>query len=231
MTLAQMLVDLNSRIGSEPEIDNADLITWINQGLLTFCNTYDYYWLKKVAYASTVANQDEYTLPSDMKRLLELKIDSNRYQYVRYEQRDIQPTSKKYFSILGNSMFINPTPDTTGSANIEMSYVKRPSKMTFITQSPGDSDVASLPEVYQEALILYAFSIYNTYDEEHDEARLLMGNELRPSPGTFYYFVKLARAEEEQRKRGSRNRFLSTKEYYGYNHPDKIGNEGTVLGN
>lgn len=231
MTLAQMLADLNNRIGSEPEIENADMITWINQGLLTFCATYDYHWLEKIAYASTVADQNEYSAPTDLMRMIELKVDGNRYQYVPYEQRDIQPAESKYYSIINNRIFINPTPDTTSSANIEMAYIRRPTKMTLTTESPSDATIAGLPEVYHEALVIYAFSIYNTYDEEHGEAQSLMGSELRPIPGSFYFFVELAKREERQRKRGSRRRMLSTRALYGYAPPNQASNSTTVLGN
>ena len=103
--------------------------------------------------------------------------------------------------------------------------------MTLSADAPSDTAIAGVPEVYHEAMVIYAFSNYNTYDEEHGEARALMGNELRPVPGTFYYFVELAKREEGQRKKGQRNRMLSSSEYYGYKRPGELGNAGTVLGN
>lgn len=231
MTLNEILTDLNNRIGSEPEIDNAGMTPWVNQGLLTFCNAYDFHWLKKISYASTIAGQTQYKVPSDMKRMLELKIDGDRYKYVLYERRDLEDSGTKYYSILNNNIYINPAPPATVSANMEMAYVRRPTKMTDGTQSPSDSDIAGLPEVYHEALVLYAFSNYNTYDEEHGEARALMGNELRPVPGTFYYYIKTAKTEEEQRKRGQRNKMMGTRKAYGYSVPNSSGWSSTILGN
>jgi hypothetical protein len=226
-----MVIDLQGRIGSEPEVDTTMMKTWLNQGLITFCGTDDYHWLEGIKYASTVAGQSEYEAPSNLKRMIELKIDGERYKYVRFEQRDMQPTDSKHYSILNNKLYISPTPDTTSSANIAMAYVKRPTKMSLDTDSPSDSDIAGLPEVYHEALVLYAFSIYNTYDEEHGEAQSLMGSELRPIPGSFYYFIKLARKEEDQRKKGQRTRMISTDEYYGHKNPNSTSGGGTVLGN
>jgi hypothetical protein len=173
-----------------------------------------------LAYASTIASQDRYALPSDYKRILEMKIDDERYHYVPFEQRDLRDTSENWFTIIGTEFIINPTPATTSSANIELVYYKRPTKMT-----DGSDEPDLLPEVYHEALVIYAFSIYNTYDEEHDEARVLMGSELRPTPGTFYWYVQQAKKEEQQRKRGARRRFLSKKEAASGNSTK------TILGN
>lgn len=231
MTLAQLLEDLNSRIGSEPEVTNARMTTWINQGLLSFCNTDDYHWLETAKTTSTVAGQSNYEQPSDCKRMIELKVDGDRYKYVRYEQRDIQPSDLKYYSVLNNEIILNPVPEATTSNNIEMSYIRRPEKMTLDTDSPSDSAIAGLPEVYHEALVIYAFSVYNTYDEEHTEAADLMGNKFRPRPGTFYWFVGEAQREEKNRKKGMRQKMLSTKTYYGYHHPNQQGSAQTVLGN
>jgi hypothetical protein len=221
MTLDQMLTDLNVRIGSTPEVDNADMTTWINQAYLSFCNVYDFTWLEESATDSTIASQGTYTLPSDCKRVIELKIDDQRYTYVPFEQRDLKDTSEYWFTIINNEYIINPTPAATGSSNMTLYYIKRPEKMVEGTDSPD-----LLPEVYHEALVIYAFSIYNTYDEEHDEARALMGNELRPSPGTFYWFVQMAKKEEQKKKRGARRRMIGTKEYYGQDTSTT-----TVLGN
>jgi hypothetical protein len=221
MTLSEMLTDLQTRIGSTPEVEPAKMTPWLNQAYLAFCNAYDFTWLEQLAYASTVADQTRYALPSDCKRIFELKIDDDRYEYVPFEQRDMKDTSDKYYTVLGTEMIINPTPEETSSTNIEMAYYKRPEKMV-----EADDEPDLLPEVYHEALVIYAFSIYNTYDEEHDEAGSLMGNELRPRPGTFYWYVQTAKQEERKKKRGERRRMLSTHEYRS-----KRNTPTTVLGN
>lgn len=231
MTLAQLIIDLQGRIGSEPEVTPAVMTVWLNQGLLSFCNTDDYHWLETSKTASTVSGQDTYIQPSDCKRMIELKIDGDRYKYVRYEQRDMMDSAAKYYCVLNNEILVNPVPDTTTSNNIEMSYIRRPEKMVLDTDSPSDTAIAGVPEVYHEALVIYAFSVYNTYDEEHTEAADLMGQKFRPRPGTFYWFVSEAQREEKNRKKGMRNRMLSSKEYYGYRHPNQMATVRTVLGN
>ncbi len=220
MTLDQMITDLQTRIGSTPEVESSKLKTWINQGYLAFASAYDFTWLEQLANASTVADQSRYSLPSDCKRVVELKIDDDRYYYVPYEQRDLRDSSEEYFTIIGTEFIINPTPTTTGSSDIEMVYIKRPEKLV-----DGSDEPDLLPEAFHEALVIYAFAIYNTYDEEHDEAQSLMGSELRPRPGTFYWYVQTARKEEQKKKRGARRRMLLKQEATGST------STGTVLGN
>jgi hypothetical protein len=232
MTLAEMIADLKSRIGSEPEVTTGEMTTWLNQGLLAFCNTYNYGWLETTAKGSTVSGQESYALPTDYKKIIELKVNDVRYFYVPYEQRNMYDSGDSFYTIINNRLVLNPVPDITSSQNISISYIRRPAKLVDQSDAPSDTDIANIPETYHEAIVLYAFAIYNSYDEEHGERADIMGNELRPIPGTFYWWVKNARDEETAKKRGQRSRMMGTKRYYGYSHPNQLGrNRSTVLGN
>jgi hypothetical protein len=79
--------------------------------------------------------------------------------------------------------------------------------------------------------VLYAFAVYNSYDEEHDEKRELMGNPRNPVPGTYYYYVDLAKREDSKKKRGARRKMLSKQEWLGSSHPNEVSRTNTVLGN
>jgi hypothetical protein len=231
MTLAQMLADLNARIGSSPEVSNAQMTYWLNQGLRTFCEENDFSWLEKKQIASAVSGQSDYALPSDFKRLVELQIDSTPYAYSSHEFRVLRSSSDKFFSIFGPTMTISPTPTATGSGNMELWYIKRPANLVNDSDSPSDTTIASMPEAYHEALILYAFAIYNAYDEEQAENQALMGSKTNPLPGTFYYFVKLAKDADSTIKKAQRSRMLSRQEFIGYSYPNRSPISNTVLGN
>lgn len=233
MTFAEMVADVQTRIGSEPEVSGTVIEGWLNQGLLAFCEEYDFSWLEKKATASTIASSDEYGLPSDFKRMIELRIDEtstspNIYRYVPHEVRSAVESSEDTYSIFGNTLIIHPTPSSNGSDNIEMWYIKRPTKMTADGDSPSDTNIANMPEAYHEALVIYAVSTYQMYDEEHDERRDLVGNPRNPVPGTFYYYVDLARREDAKQKRGSRRKMVSKQEFIGYSEPNRVP-KSTVL--
>jgi hypothetical protein len=233
MTLNEMLADLNARIGSEPEIDNAQMTYWINQAMRAFCMESDFSWLEKKQTASTVASQAEYVVPTDYKRATEVQIDStstskNVYRFTPHELRDLVETSEKTFTEFGGKLVIHPTPSTTTSNNIELWYIRKPTNLTDAGDSPSDSDIANMPEEYHEALILYAFATYNSYDEEQSEARLIMGNPRSPIPGTYQYFVNLAKREDSKKKRGARVKMMSKQEFTGYKQPNRTGNSSPL---
>lgn len=231
MTLSEMLADLNARIGSSPEVSNAQMTFWLNQGLRAFCEESDFSWLEKKKIASIVSGQTDYSLPSDFKRLVELQIDNEPYAYSSHEFRVLHTSPDKIYSFFGNAMTISPTPTTTGSGNMSMWYIRRPANMVNQSDSPSDSGIANMPEAYHEALILYGFAIYNSYDEEQAESQAIMGSKSNPLPGTFYYFVNLAKDADSTIKKAQRSRMLSKQEFVGYAHPNQSARTTTVLGN
>jgi hypothetical protein len=233
MTFGEMVSDVQTRIGSEPEVSATVIKHWINQGLLAFCEEYDFSWLEQKATTSTVASQEEYDLPSDYKRMVELRVDStsttpNIYRYNPHETRSSVESGDKIYSIFGDVLTLNPTPTTNGTNNVEMWYIKRPTKMSVDDDSPSDSDIASMPEAYHEALIIYAVSTYQMYDEEHDERRDLVGNPGAPVPGTFYYYIALAKKEDAKQKRGARRKMVSKQEFIGFSEPNRVAKSSVL---
>lgn len=217
MTFAEITEDVKARIGSEPEVDDIMIQNWINQGLLAFCNEYDFIWLEKEATFSGIAGTSRYSLPTDCKRPIELTFNStsadpNVYSFVPYQERHRITSDQKAITRVGNVMIVYPEVTETGSNDGYLTYIRRGTKMTENSDSPSDFCIASMPEAYHEALVLYAFGIYQTYDEENEEKNNLMGNMERPTPGTFAYFVEMAKREDMKQKRGVKRRFLSRKE-------------------
>jgi len=167
MTFDEMVADLQTRIGSDPEVTATQLKVWINQGMRTFCEEADFTWLERKKTASTVNGQAEYDLPEDYKRMVELRVDAtsddpNIFRLVPHETRDAVEGSDETYSIFAGLLDIHPTPSTTTSNNIEMWYIRRPTNMSDGSDSPSDSGIVSMPEAYHEALILYALAIFYT---------------------------------------------------------------------
>jgi hypothetical protein len=235
MTLAQLLTDLNARIGSTPEVSNANMTLWINEALRAFCNEYDFHWLYRRKTANTIANQREYNLPTDCKTVVEIQVDPtdddpNIYEYKVYQQRfGVDPTQET-ISIMNNIMRLNPAPTTNGANNIHLTYIRYPTNLVEQSDSPSDTGIAGMPEVYHPALVMYAYAMYNSYDEEQAEFGDIMGNPIQPKPGTYSYFVKMARDESEKIKRGSGARLISLQEAIGYTLPNDTGGVSVVLG-
>lgn len=234
MTLSEMLLDLSARIGSTPEVTNAQMTVWLNEAMRVFCREDDFHWLEKRVTSSTFADQDEYESPDDFWKGIELQIDSTDqdpavYRFVPYEQRHGVEPGDKVFTQINDIIIVDPTPETTGSSNIELSYLRNPTNMVDVGDSPSDTAIAHMPEVYHPALVLYAFGIYNTYDEEHAEAEAIFGTANSPRPGTYQWFVNLAKKDNEKQKRGERRKMLTKQAAVGYTKPNQIGRVSQVL--
>ena len=229
-----MLLDLKARIGSSPEVDDTYLKGWLNRALHAFCSEGEFHWLEKKATANTIASQERYALPSDFKIMSELQVDGSAgspepYQLTTHERRVLNSPGAKNFSIFADEIYLYPIPTASGSNNIEMWYLRKPTSMTDDADAPSDSDIANMPEEYHEALVIYAFANYNAYDEEHEEKRELMGDMRADAPGTYAYFVKKAIEDDEKFKRGQRSRMMSRQEASGFAFPNQSGNTTTVL--
>ena len=115
MTRDEIITDLSTRIGSDPEVSNARMVTWIDQGLRAFCMENDFSWLELHKTASTVASQENYVLPTDYKRSVEIRVDGttaspNIYTYVPHEQRSLYTTAQRTFSEFSDDIYLNPIP-------------------------------------------------------------------------------------------------------------------------
>lgn len=234
MTLTEMLNDLKSRIGSTPEVTDGILTGWINRALLVFCREQDWSWLEKKVTSSTVADQKTYAVPSDYYRMVELQVGGTDatpapYTLVPWEQRVLWVSGETKVSLFADELYLFPTPSSV--EDIDLAYIRTPTEMSDGSSSPADSNIANMPAAYHEALVLYAFAIYNTYDEEHAEAESVMGSVNSPRPGTYYYYVDLAKRDDSQQKRGERTRMLSKQEFVGYSYPNQTSTTTTVLGN
>lgn len=236
MTLSELLSDLTARIGvtNGQEISNNQLTFWLNEALRVFCREADFHWLEKSTNDSTLANTQSYSLPSDYKRMVEVQVDATNddpgvHGFVPWEQRHGVQTGDKRHTIFGSNYYLLPTPTTTGSANIDLYYIRKPANMVDGSDSPSDSDIANMPEEYHPALVTYAFALYNGYDEEASDAQYWLGNPVNPSPGTYNWFVQLAKKDNARQKRGERRKMLSKQAAVGYVRPNQIGTVSQVL--
>lgn len=236
MTLSQLLTDLSVRIGvvNGTEVSPSSLTFWVNEALRSFCDEADFNWLMTRSESSTVIGQTDYPLPDDFSRPFELRVDStatspNVWHYVPYEQRFGVPTGVNAYTYIGSTLILLTTPSTNGNGNIELTYVRAPAELTEGTDSPSDSDIASMPAAYHGALVVYAFALYNGYDEESAEAQYWLGNPASPSPGTYQWFVKKAIRRNGHLKKGERRKMISKQSAVGYTRENQVGIASPVL--
>lgn len=181
MTKAQLILDLKNMIGPAgkgSEVDNTGLLYWINEAYLLavgkITEIYPDYFTKNVS-TSSVANQTEYTLPSDFEKALMVSVS---YDGVTFKEatalnniNQASPLSNTnstgfdqanpFYYIAGNEIGILPAPSSTLSNVIKIWYAYVPSELSL------DADVPAIPKRMQYALKYWAYASYLDQNDEH----------------------------------------------------------------
>lgn len=104
-----------------------------------------------IATASLVANQQEYTFPSDIlkvKRIEYTPDGTNWYPVSRFDVTDVEhatdatsirnnfSATNPYADVFDNSIFLYPVPTTSVSGGLKIYYEKLPTELTAVTDEP-----------------------------------------------------------------------------------------------
>lgn len=168
------------------QVMDADIIRWINDGQREMVK-HNENLLEKTALTSTVANQQEYTFPTDMLifRQVSYKPTSFRsfmklkgYSFVEfnelvdgYDGTEYPAGVPNVFSIFENKLILFPIPDQSLSNSLKIYYNRKP------TDVVNQASVIDLPDDYFEPLVKYCLSQAYEMDEDW-EAAGNKGNEL-----------------------------------------------------
>jgi hypothetical protein len=178
MTKAQLITDLQNMIGPGIEVDPAGLTTWLNDAYMQMVDAItevnpDYF--TKSATADTVANQQEYDLPSDFERVTMVTVTLAGVTY-RFRplpnitdvpihgQTDANngyalPDGRYY--IVGDNIGLLPIPDEAGDENLKLWYVYTPAELS------ADTDEPVIPKKYHHLIKYGAYANYLDQDDEH----------------------------------------------------------------
>lgn len=146
-------------------VSNAQIVRLLNEGQRKLC--WEAPILMTCATASTVASQEQYSLPSDYLKMDTVFIYQTtgnnqklRLTPITARQRDpVKNTGGSYYyyiwgiNVSGvNSYYVglNPIPDSNGSSDLEIYYHQLPLTMVDGGQGP------EVPTQWQDALISYA---------------------------------------------------------------------------
>lgn len=139
MTLAEIRTRIEDRV--DDSIDSNRLDRWINDKYHEIERNNNGYWkwleVRDNTTLSTVADQSEYTLPTDFSIMVSVTIGGVEQTYSSYENVTDTGTSVAYTITPDNlSLVLMQAPTTTGNA-IDMVYFK---KLTELT-SDGDEPI------------------------------------------------------------------------------------------
>lgn len=170
-TINDAHLSLAYRLGSSSVPGSANELSkrlnWFKKAIEIVCITERPLWfLKQTKYDSTLADVSTYALASEIRLVLEVKVDGYKYTkvpqdeiYRRYEVPTapvpILPSyqSRSYYE-WGSSIVLIPTPSAVGTNNIELRSVVKPTLPTLSTSS------IVVPDEYEDVLVSYAEGRY-----------------------------------------------------------------------
>ena len=188
MNAATIIEDLKQMIGPGCEVDDTGLLRWVNDAYLTICDEIskevpDYF--VKTSTTSTVADQQEYVLPTDFDKAIMVNIayDGSSWQRAYPLQNiGIVPvhargtSSSNGFSegdpayyLFGEVIGFAPIPSENQTDNIKMWYTYVPDELT-------SSDTPAIPTKYQHIIKYGAYANYLDLDDEHVAAERMRKN-------------------------------------------------------
>jgi len=121
----------------------------------------------ETSYTSLVANQDRYALPSNFKKLVEvrLKYESTwrKAQRLGKHEFDINreySSAAPVYAVFGDEITIKPTPTAAVTAGLEIDHIKEP------TEISSDTDTWVIPTPYHYLVVYGALSEILVKDNE-----------------------------------------------------------------
>jgi len=160
MTVNDILTGLSYRIGenSVPQ-SNAEVsrrIAYIAQGMRAIVSHMPFWFTESYASLSSVSGTQSYTLPTDFRQPIEVRIDGRIYFAVKQDDFFNQSNGTynaiaNSFIVFGGQIIFSPTPQVTGTNNITIRYYKYPTSLTSAT------DTLILPDTFADILISYTY--------------------------------------------------------------------------
>lgn len=164
---------------SGAQINDEAIIRWINDGQQEIVNSNAI--LKAVKIGDVIANQAEYTFPTDRVQYIEALYVEGR------PIKNLSPQGARDFILAtdptllargdypelwyerGGIINLYPVPQKTFINGLKMEYVKMPAQVTSVT------DILSVPDRYINQLVNYCMVQALEYDENYSAAQLKLG--------------------------------------------------------
>lgn len=176
MTLGTILLDLKNLIGPGIEVDDTGLKRWLNDAyyqVIGEINNAIPDFFTKTTTASTVAGQQEYSLPSDFEKMVMVNaqysgtwrrlLPMSNINYIPVHEstssnQGFSESNPQYY-ISGSYYGLMPIPTSSTSSAIKLWYVYTPAELS-------DADEPDFPASYHHLLKYGAYALYLDQDDE-----------------------------------------------------------------
>lgn len=179
-TAAELQTRLAYRLGenSAPSDANekARRLSFLNEGQReVYKQAYWWFTQKTDTSLDTVASQETYTLPTDFRDVVEVRVNgkvataypqheafgSYNYPPLYYQYNSLV---QKFFIFGETELHLLPVPSTSGTNNISLRYY------SYSTPLTTDASTTSIPDQYVDCLVAYAYGRISQLDSERGSA-------------------------------------------------------------
>jgi hypothetical protein len=156
------------------QVSDADIIRWINTATRDIFAQKEP--IKSIKSANLVANQNQYTWPSDILQVQAVKINNRPVKQMSFQEAEEyiftqdpdnissgQPTIWYEF---GGQFFLYPKPDKSATSGIQLFVVPAPTMITTLAQT------LTIPDPYFNALLDHVLAQAYEMDENFDASQL-----------------------------------------------------------
>lgn len=179
MIVSDVITRVRRTFGDEAavQVQDADIIRWINDGQVEVIKNNDGA-LQKTGYINLVANQAQYTLPTDLMILRSLRykypdmLSYTRIMYKNMQQFDesidgwdgttYSTGNPAFFTMYEGLAILFPIPDTSVISGLKVLYNQKPADVTVI------GDALALPLIYHNTIVKYCMWQASLLDEDHE---------------------------------------------------------------
>jgi hypothetical protein len=125
LTRLQLIPKVRDRLSVTTDdaiLTTAVLYNCINDGISALADEYDWPWLTATDTVALTTGDNEYDLPDDFIRVHVADIDGDELEYIEYSDflryRNVSSAQPRKFTIVGSSILVTPTPNTTYTLNL-----------------------------------------------------------------------------------------------------------------
>lgn len=175
-TVNDILTHVKRQFGDEAavQVTNEDIIRWINAGQLEIFRRSEP--VKSSANSSTVAGVNDYAFPPDVLRVQSIyvagkplkKLSTQEYDewIQQYDPLETARGAPVVWTSWGETFSVFPTPETSGNLDIQLRYIKQPTKID------ATNDPLSIPDAYYNRLVEYVLGQAYELDENFQAAQM-----------------------------------------------------------
>lgn len=175
MILSDIILAVQRQFGdtSGAQISTADIIRWANEGQLEIVRKTE--CLQQHRETNVVLSDGSYELPSNFLMMKRVTLDNTLLKFRLLEDLDntssgvdtSSSATPSYYYTWGNTLFLYPTPSTSGTGNLDIWYICSPTTLI------NNADIPDIPAWLHYEIVRYCLARAKELDDDMDNARVI----------------------------------------------------------